>query len=569
MEPNTPTGDNNRSAPAPGPHHHGHSLNGNNTQASPPSDAPAPVEKDSGQYGAGSARGEEPAVGADDEKKNGVVEDVNLDASTINDNDVDNRGFHEPSVIRTAGNTNNNEDEEESSGNDNNDNSHHNPPPPPNGGYGWVCTACVATINAHTWGLNSSYGVFLAHYLATNTFPGATPLDYAFVGSLSISCALLCSPIATICTREFGTKPTMLAGVVMETASLICASFANRIWHLFLTQGVLFGLGMGFLFTPSVGIVPQWFSTRRSLANGFSACGSGLGGLLYSFAAGAMIRNLGIEWAFRILGILAFVVNTTCTLLVRDRNKIIGSSQLAFDTSLFRRPEFLLLLAFGWFSMLGYVVLIFSLANYANEIGLGASEAALISAFFNLGQGVGRPFVGYFSDRTGRINMSALMTLLAGVFSLVIWVNAKVYGVLIFFAIICGCVGGTFWTTIGPVTAEVVGLKHVPSALSLVWLTIMLPCLFSEPIALQIVAGTGSYLGTQLFTGFMFVAAAACLLVLRGWKIGQVREVARLINEAPEHIDPVKVENNEEYNARSRKVGRKRMVADCCGRERV
>jgi hypothetical protein len=23
---------------------------------------------------------------------------------------------------------------------------------PPNGGYGWVCTACVALINAHTWG---------------------------------------------------------------------------------------------------------------------------------------------------------------------------------------------------------------------------------------------------------------------------------------------------------------------------------------------------------------------------------------------------------------------------------
>lgn len=26
------------------------------------------------------------------------------------------------------------------------------PPPPPDGGYGWVCTACCAVINAHTWG---------------------------------------------------------------------------------------------------------------------------------------------------------------------------------------------------------------------------------------------------------------------------------------------------------------------------------------------------------------------------------------------------------------------------------
>jgi hypothetical protein len=26
---------------------------------------------------------------------------------------------------------------------------------PPDGGYGWVCVACVFIINAHTWGVNS------------------------------------------------------------------------------------------------------------------------------------------------------------------------------------------------------------------------------------------------------------------------------------------------------------------------------------------------------------------------------------------------------------------------------
>ncbi|KAI6787170.1 hypothetical protein KC350_g18854, partial [Hortaea werneckii] len=161
------------------------------------------------------------------------------------------------------------------------------PPPPPNGGYGWVCTICCGLINAHTWGLNSSYGVFLAHYLATNTFPNATSLEYAFVGSLSISCAMLVSPAATYTTRVFGTKTTLFTGIAFETASLIGASFAYEIWQLFLSQGICFGIGMGFLFVGSVGIVPQWFTTRRSLANGFATSGSGLGGLLYSLATGA------------------------------------------------------------------------------------------------------------------------------------------------------------------------------------------------------------------------------------------------------------------------------------------
>ncbi|KAH7156518.1 major facilitator superfamily domain-containing protein [Dactylonectria macrodidyma] len=437
------------------------------------------------------------------------------------------------------------------------------PPPPPNGGYGWVCTASVATINAHTWGLNSSYGVFLAYYLQNNTFPGATSLEYAFIGSLSVSCALLISPVATLAVREFGTKPALFFGVVLESASLISASFAYKIWHLFLSQGILFGLGMGFLFVPSVGIVPQWFTTRRSLANGISAAGSGLGGLLYSFASGAMIKNLGLEWAFRILGIIVFVVNTACVLLVKDRNKIIGSRQAPFDIALFKRVEYLLLLGYGWFSMLGYIVLIFSLANYANEIGLDASQAALVSAIFNLGQAFGRPFIGYFSDRTGRINMAGLTTFMAAVFVFALWINGTVYGVLILFTIVGGAVGGTFWATIAPVTAEVVGLADVPAALNLVWLVIVLPCTFSTPIALEIVAKTGKYIGAQLFVGFMYIAATMCLVLLRGWKIGEIAEIARVTHQAPENIDRVMTANSEVVSVKSKMAGRKRMFAEC------
>lgn len=437
------------------------------------------------------------------------------------------------------------------------------PPPPPNGGYGWVCTACVAIINAHTWGLNSSYGVFLAHYLANNTFPGTTSLQYAFVGSLSLTCALLASPATTICVRNFGTKPTMMLGVVLEAASLVLASLSKHIWHLFLTQGVLFGIGMGFLFVASVPIVPQWFTTRRSLANGISTSGSGLGGLVYSFATGAMIQNLGLQWAFRILGIVAFVVNTVCVILIKDRNKIIGASQLAFDLSLFRRPEYLLLIFYGWFSMLAYVTLIFSLANYANEIGLGASQASLVSAMFNLGQSLGRPVIGYFSDRTGRISMAALTTLLAAVFALAIWIPATTYPVLIVFAVLGGAASGTFWVTIAPVTAEVLGLRHVASGLNILWLTIVLPCVFSEPIALQIVAGTGRYLGTQLYVGICFVAAATCAAVLRGWKIGEIDEVCRQTGQEAEHLDPEKIAYNDELGHAARVAGRKRMLVDC------
>lgn len=247
---------------------------------------------------------------------------------------------------------------------------------PPNGGYGWVCVACAFWINAHTWGINSvrlhscalieqlltelkTYGVFLAYYLAHDRFPGASSLEFAFVGGLSISQALLVSPLATYTTRVYGTRTTLLIGVFLEALALISASFAQQIWQLFLSQGVCFGFGMGFLFVGSVGIVPQWFTTRRSLANGIATAGSGMGGLIYSLASNVMIEDIGIGWTLRILGIIAFVVTFICAMLLKDRNKAIGATQSSFDYTLLGRFEFLLFLGWGFFSMLGYVVLLF------------------------------------------------------------------------------------------------------------------------------------------------------------------------------------------------------------------
>jgi cyanate permease len=65
----------------------------------------------------------------------------------------------------------------------------------------------------------------------------------------------------------------------------------------------------------------------------------------------------------------------------------VGSVQLAFDFRLFKRMEFLLLLGWGFFSMLGYIVLLFSLPNYARSIGLSAQQGSVIGALLNLGQG--------------------------------------------------------------------------------------------------------------------------------------------------------------------------------------
>ncbi|PYH42114.1 MCT family MFS transporter [Aspergillus saccharolyticus JOP 1030-1] len=400
---------------------------------------------------------------------------------------------------------------------------------PPDGGYGWVCVACVFWINAHTWGINSSYGVFLSYYLSHDVFPNTSDLSYAFTGGLSISCALLVAPVATYLIHVFGTRFTLNLGVFFETLSLIGSSFATQRWHIFLSQGVCFGWGMGFLFVGTVGIIPQWFSRRRSLAMGINAAGSGLGGLMYSLAVGAIIPRLGLAWAFRILGIIACVVNLVCANLLRDRNQAVGSRHQPFALPLLKRPEFLLFLGWGVFSMLGYVALLFSVANFALSVGLTSHQGSVVSALLNLGQGLGRPFVGMFSDRLGRINIATFLTFLCGLFCLVIWTFARSMGVVCFFAVLVGTVAGTYWATVAPVASEIIGLRDLPSGLSITWLVLVAPCTVSEPVALLLRdnhARDAVYLRVQIFTGFMYIGAALCLWVVRGWKIAELAHAA-------------------------------------------
>ncbi|KAL6918820.1 hypothetical protein FSST1_002846 [Fusarium sambucinum] len=391
------------------------------------------------------------------------------------------------------------------------------------GGYGWIVTVSVAVVNAHSWGISAAYSVFLAYYLQEDTFPNTSALMYATVGSLSIGITMLFSPFITLMVRLLGTRLTMLIGAILQTISLVCASFSTKIWHLFLSQGLIFGLGMGLLFLPSYGIISHWFRKRRALANGIAIAGAGLGGLTYSLAVESIIRNISLEWAYRTLAIVSAVANIVCTSLIKFPNGTIQAHQLALDTSLLRRGDYLLLLSFGALSMLGYFILIFTLANYANVIGLDSSQASMVPALFMLGQAIGRPGIGWLSDRLGRLNTTCIMTLITGILILTVWTSAKSFGVLAFFALTVGLSAGVFWVNIAPVLVEVLGLKNLASALSVLWVAMAVPSTFSAPIALLIYSGTGSYFGAQLFTGIAFISASLCMLIMRQWQIARYK----------------------------------------------
>lgn len=367
----------------------------------------------------------------------------------------------------------------------------------------------------------------MAHFTLHPDLMKASQFEYALIGGLSISQALMVSPIVNKVREVVGPRITLLFGSALIFVSLLASSFATQIWQMFLSQGICFGWGMGFVYLTASAMLPSWFSSRRSLAVGLATSGAGIGGLIYSIATNYLIQGFGLGWTYRVLAACALIANVFASFLLKDfgaRSHHPLREDLQFKVSDFRRVELFLIVVWGFSTELGYIILLYSLPSYASSIGLTAAQGSVANAMLNLGLALGRPPVGYLSDVFGRITMAGAMTMLCSIFCFALWIPAHSYGPLLAFALLSGTVCGVFWCTVTPVLVEVVGLGRLPGAFGVICIAMVLPTTFAEPIAVRLVAGhgSGSFLSAQIFAGFMFVTGSVSLWFLRSWKISAI-----------------------------------------------
>ncbi|KAL0936822.1 major facilitator superfamily transporter [Colletotrichum truncatum] len=317
--------------------------------------------------------------------------------------------------------------------------------PPPDGGYGWTVAGACFVLNAFTWGATSSFGVYLSEYLLSRRFPDTKPLEFGFIDGLNFSCAMLVAPLVTHLTRKLGLHAVMIPECLVQSLGYAIASISAQPWHLYLTQGALVGFGIDLIVIPSTAVLSQWFSSRRSIANGISSAGSGAGGAAFTWGTAATIKSLGVHWALRITGLVAFTATLAATLFLGDRNKHIRPTQLAFDVALLRKKEVVLLLLWTFVHMFGYVTLLFSLSDFALSVGLSQQQATDIIGFLNFGTALGRPIVGIASDRFSRIATAGTLTFMCGMICFALWIPARSFAVTATFAVLCGAILGVFW----------------------------------------------------------------------------------------------------------------------------
>lgn len=184
--------------------------------------------------------------------------------------------------------------------------------------------------------------------------------------------------------------------------------------------------------------------------------------------------------------------------------------------------------------MMGYFIAIYTLASYCTSaLGMTQKQGGAVQSIVAAGQLVGRPFWGFMMDRLGRTNMVILSYLICGVATLAAWMPGRSFGVMAFYGFVNGACSGTIHSATAPLSAAVVGVSELASALSIYWITLSIPNLMGQPLAIMLVNYSRTHLGRhgpgeyEIAIGFcagLYLAAALALIGVKhylqgNWKI--------------------------------------------------
>lgn len=150
------------------------------------------------------------------------------------------------------------------------------------------------------------FSIFQLHYL--QMYSPSSQGSIALIGTLGSSTTYFAGFFSGFCADKFGYRLTALLGSGLMALALFLASFTSRIWQLYITQGIMYGIGASLAYYPAVGAPSRWFESRRGLALGLAMSGVGVGGMVLTPCTQATIDAVGIYWTLRILAILCFVI---------------------------------------------------------------------------------------------------------------------------------------------------------------------------------------------------------------------------------------------------------------------
>lgn len=160
----------------------------------------------------------------------------------------------------------------------------------PDGGYGWVVVFGLALPTTQYNGWTGSWGVLQTALLQTRL--GASTSALSFVGSLGIALCVAFGLASNRLVQLCGARWSMFIGTTLLSASaLLTSSTTDNLGGLFVTAGMMSGIGGSITYNLANTIPVQWFSSKLGAANGYIKFGGGVGAAVWAVGFEALIEK--------------------------------------------------------------------------------------------------------------------------------------------------------------------------------------------------------------------------------------------------------------------------------------
>ena len=248
---------------------------------------------------------------------------------------------------------------------------------------------------------------------------GWDPSQLALNFTITMICFCLGGFIGAKVSKKFGIFASItIAGLLSAAGFLLASRLDGRnIVLLYLTYGVLAGLGIGIAYNAVISTVNAWFPDKKGLCSGCLMMGFGASSLIIGNWVSQNMTKSGWQTAYVQLGCaLGAVLLITALILKRpDENTVLpkpkakkSSREEAFElkdystSQMLRRGSFWM--AFACLGLLGAVGS--SVISFAKDLALSVSApeslAVTLVGVLSVCNGLGRIFTGALFDAMGR-----------------------------------------------------------------------------------------------------------------------------------------------------------------------
>ena len=437
-------------------------------------------------------------------------------------------------------------------------------------------------------GYNQCYGVFQEYYksdgqdvlrlaageqkpsTALLAFVGTLGAGLTWAGSIFVNPWLSRAEHAAAVSRNASAHTSVLlsprgitlAGVALMALGFLLASFSTRVWHLLLTQGLLYGIGSSMLYFPLLGPAPEYFSRHRATALGLILSGGGVGSVVLTPAVRALLSAVGGRWTLRSLAALDLVVGLPVAWAVPPSrfpsvvaseadnsagtagtagteaaasSRVVARRRTHISAALLTSPAFLLSVVAAFCQSAGAQLPLTFIPSYSVALGLSADTGAALLAASNVVNAAARVATGYAGDRFGRLNVLAVSLAAAAIAVGALWgTSVKAAGteavssstavpvqLWMAFIVLYSIAAGGYYALFPATIADVFGIRSYAAVNGFIYFVRGCGTMLGSPVGGVLLGSSSSapssasYADVVVWDGALIIGSAVCVLGVR------------------------------------------------------